>query len=102
MGYQGCAKTGFCYPPERRVIPLDLLTQAPSNAQSADNQALTTSLQTQPKTQTQTQQAPSTQNTAKDASFAAHLGDNWWAPFLFLFLGIGLAFTPCVFLCTRF
>ncbi|MDW3171167.1 cytochrome c biogenesis protein CcdA, partial [Vibrio sp. Y184] len=29
-------------------------------------------------------------------SLAANLADNWWTPLLFLALGVGLAFTPCV------
>ncbi len=40
------------------------------------------------------------QNTLSDnqeSLLAGQLADNWWTPLLFLALGIGLAFTPCVF-----
>ncbi|MUK30296.1 protein-disulfide reductase DsbD [Aliivibrio fischeri] len=96
--YQGCAKAGFCYPPEIRKIPLSALT-APSsyqdevaktnvvakseNAPVGIEKQTPTPLET-PKTQTQQQE------------LATNLGDAWWTPFLFLALGIGLAFTPCV------
>ncbi|WP_070969848.1 protein-disulfide reductase DsbD [Vibrio sonorensis] len=77
--YQGCAKAGFCYPPETRIVELQ-----PFNASSDTSK-------------------PSANNTAEngtfdsqDASLASKLADNWWTPILFLALGIGLAFTPCV------
>ncbi len=96
--YQGCAKAGFCYPPEIRKIPLSALT-APSSYQNevaktnvvakSENAPVGIEKQTPtpletPKTQTQQQE------------LATNLGDAWWTPFLFLALGIGLAFTPCV------
>ncbi|MCE7556777.1 protein-disulfide reductase DsbD [Aliivibrio fischeri] len=93
--YQGCAKAGFCYPPEIRKIPLSALS-APSSYQNevaktdvvakSENApvGIKTSVQPAPKTQTQQQE------------LATNLGDAWWTPFLFLALGIGLAFTPCV------
>ncbi|MUJ21132.1 protein-disulfide reductase DsbD [Aliivibrio fischeri] len=93
--YQGCAKAGFCYPPEIRKIPLSELS-APSSYQNevaktdvvakSENApvGIKTSVQPTPKTQTQQQE------------LATNLGDAWWTPFLFLALGIGLAFTPCV------
>ncbi|MUK76345.1 protein-disulfide reductase DsbD [Aliivibrio fischeri] len=96
--YQGCAKAGFCYPPEIRKIPLSALT-APSsyqdevaktnvvakseNAPVGIEKQIPAPLETS-KTQTQQQE------------LATNLGDAWWTPFLFLALGIGLAFTPCV------
>ncbi|MCA0937781.1 protein-disulfide reductase DsbD [Vibrio alginolyticus] len=95
--YQGCAKAGFCYPPETRIIPVTAFT--PPSASSAES-AVTTqkaSAQKQPDkpapTNNATQSAPATQQD----SLAANLADNyWWTPLLFLALGVGLAFTPCV------
>ncbi|MUK68208.1 protein-disulfide reductase DsbD [Aliivibrio fischeri] len=96
--YQGCAKAGFCYPPEIRKIPLSALT-APSSYQDevaktnvvAKSENAPVGIEKQipapleiSKTQTQQQE------------LATNLGDAWWTPFLFLALGIGLAFTPCV------
>ncbi len=46
----------------------------------------------QSSTSTDTPSAPVTQQD----SLAANLADNWWTPLLFLALGVGLAFTPCV------
>ncbi len=89
--YQGCAKAGFCYPPETRVIDVKAFTTASNDAttQSAD-----TSL-TKPQTSsTPTSQSPAPQS--KESSLAGQLADNWWTPLLFLALGVGLAFTPCV------
>lgn len=66
--YQGCAKAGFCYPPERKVIQLSALTSA--------------ELVEPPQSQQQ--------------GFANSLATHSWALVLFFVLGIGLAFTPCV------
>lgn len=97
--YQGCAKAGFCYPPEIRKIPLSALTGLSSYQDEAANTHVVaksdsapasveknTSLAPEPKVVSQTQQQ----------ELADNLGDAWWTPFLFLALGIGLAFTPCV------
>ncbi|MBY8256676.1 protein-disulfide reductase DsbD [Vibrio fluvialis] len=84
--YQGCAKAGFCYPPETRVITLDSFSSdqpaevTPAPSASANNAAVTTD------------SAPASQQD----SLASQLADAWWTPLLFLLLGIGLAFTPCV------
>lgn len=67
--YQGCAKAGFCYPPERKIIPLAAVaTEAVS-----------------PLPQSSQQQ-----------TFADSLANQSWTLLLFFILGIGLAFTPCV------
>lgn len=97
--YQGCAKAGFCYPPEIRKIPLSALTESSSYQDETANTHVVaksdsapvsveknTSLTSEPKTVSQTQQQ----------ELADNLGDAWWTPFLFLALGVGLAFTPCV------
>lgn len=67
--YQGCAKAGFCYPPEKRLIEI---------APISDVQATQ-----QPRVSEQQQIADS-------------LSDNAWSLPLFFILGIGLAFTPCL------
>ncbi len=91
--YQGCAKAGFCYPPETRVIPIHAFT---SPTDSSDKTATTSS---QDPTINQTTPAPKATSTApvtQQDSLAANLADSWWTPLLFLILGVGLAFTPCV------
>ena len=76
--YQGCAKAGFCYPPERRDVDISPFANA-SNDNFIPNV-----------------EAPTTEPVSSESSLAAKLSDNWWTPLLFLALGVGLAFTPCV------
>ncbi|WP_428195628.1 protein-disulfide reductase DsbD [Aliivibrio kagoshimensis] len=78
--YQGCAKAGFCYPPEVRKIPLSMIDSASNSTQS--NSPNSSTIQNAPLTEQQ--------------DLAENLSDNWWTPLLFFGLGIGLAFTPCV------
>ncbi|MGL0821997.1 protein-disulfide reductase DsbD [Vibrio vulnificus] len=82
--YQGCAKAGFCYPPETRVIDIASFT-------NGDMAPATMPTQTASPLDTSTPQ-PLTQQD----QLASGLADNWWTPLLFLALGVGLAFTPCV------
>ncbi|WP_019276804.1 protein-disulfide reductase DsbD [Vibrio coralliilyticus] len=85
--YQGCAKAGFCYPPETRVVDL---TSFQSSA--GDKSAPSGSTSSAP---TDTPAKPS-QPVSQESSLASSLSDSWWTPLLFLALGVGLAFTPCV------
>ncbi|USD32342.1 MULTISPECIES: protein-disulfide reductase DsbD [Vibrio] len=85
--YQGCAKAGFCYPPETRVVDLTRFQSSTS-----DNLAPSSSTSSVP---TDTPAKPS-QPLSQESSLASSLSDNWWTPLLFLALGVGLAFTPCV------
>ncbi|EJG1640692.1 protein-disulfide reductase DsbD [Vibrio alginolyticus] len=96
--YQGCAKAGFCYPPETRVIPISAFTSSNSDSTTATTaskaeQALTA---TPPAAQSSTSGDTSSAPVTQQDSLAANLADNWWTPLLFLALGVGLAFTPCV------
>ncbi len=94
--YQGCAKAGFCYPPETRVIPISAFTPSDDTSAkpelTAHQDTTTKQTATAKSTATSIQQTPVTQQD----SLAANLADNWWTPLLFLALGVGLAFTPCV------
>ena len=95
--YQGCAKAGFCYPPETRVIPISAFTSSNSDsttttAPKAEQAPTVTPPAAQSSMSGDTSSAPVTQQN----SLAANLADNWWTPLLFLALGVGLAFTPCV------
>ncbi|WP_105903417.1 protein-disulfide reductase DsbD [Vibrio gangliei] len=102
--YQGCATTGFCYPPETRVVPLDMpgaeadqVIAVPADQETKSNTGNTNTLDSNTATANTAQQAPTTSTSdAQDASIADQLAEHWWTPFLFLALGIGLAFTPCV------
>ena len=98
--YQGCAEAGFCYPPETRVIdiaPFETTGASDTAAKTASNQANTSPQDASPKADVANNTAPqSSAPVSKEASLADKLGDSWWTPLLFLALGVGLAFTPCV------
>ncbi|MDC9502807.1 MULTISPECIES: protein-disulfide reductase DsbD [unclassified Pseudoalteromonas] len=94
--YQGCAKAGLCYPPEVISIPLSVIAseQAQGNNSSADVadtlNALTPSVDS-----TRSQSNTTTQ----DLSFTERLASQSLVTNLLIFfaVGVGLAFTPCVF-----
>ncbi|MGR6841605.1 protein-disulfide reductase DsbD [Aliivibrio wodanis] len=97
--YQGCAKAGFCYPPEIRKVPLSALTAPSSYQDEAANTHLVAKSDTAPvSVEKNTASAPEQKavSQTQQQELADNLGDAWWTPFLFLALGIGLAFTPCV------
>ncbi|EOX3951269.1 protein-disulfide reductase DsbD [Vibrio sp. Vb2960] len=96
--YQGCAKAGFCYPPETRVIPIGAFTSSNSDSTTATtaSKAEQTPTATPPAAQSSTSGDTSSAPVTQQDSLAANLADNWWTPLLFLALGVGLAFTPCV------
>ncbi len=87
--YQGCAKAGFCYPPETRVIDIASFT-------NGDMAPATTLAQTPRQLETSTTNTSTPQPLTEQDQLASGLADNWWTPLLFLALGVGLAFTPCV------
>jgi thiol:disulfide interchange protein DsbD len=96
--YQGCAKAGFCYPPETRVIPIRAFTSSNSDSTTATtaSKAEQAPTATPPAVQSSTSGDTSSVPVTQQDSLAANLADNWWTPLLFLALGVGLAFTPCV------
>ncbi|EDK28739.1 thiol:disulfide interchange protein precursor [Vibrionales bacterium SWAT-3] len=98
--YQGCAEAGFCYPPETRVIdiaPFEATDSSDTAAKTTSNQANTSPQVASPKAEVANNTTPqSSAPVSKEASLADKLGDSWWTPLLFLALGVGLAFTPCV------
>ncbi|WP_120513547.1 protein-disulfide reductase DsbD [Photobacterium salinisoli] len=103
--YQGCAKAGFCYPPETREVPLfavisdsgaTLSGQEPIKANlivSTDNQSATTATASAGSAGLA---LGSSAPLSQQDQLASDLAQQWWTPLLFLALGIGLAFTPCV------
>lgn len=78
--YQGCADAGLCYAPTRQEIPLQATTD--SGTQQGTSQPL-----------------QDFSDSAPGGPFSALLAsDNLvWIMLVFLLLGLGLAFTPCVF-----
>jgi len=81
--YQGCADAGLCYPPTTKIIFFD-----PKYVTAATLSEESTSAVSQPSS-----------STSEQGKFASLLsgGSFYWALLLFFGLGIGLAFTPCVF-----
>lgn len=78
--YQGCAEAGLCYPPTTKVVYLNEVTgQSAGNAAQAGD----------------TPSAVSSQFALVDLLTDEH--NLLWILLIFLALGIGLAFTPCVF-----
>lgn len=80
--YQGCAEAGLCYPPETISIPLSTLTAANKIVTTPSNDVTTTS-----------------QSNNDELSLTDKLSQQGFTKNLivFFFLGLGLAFTPCVF-----
>lgn len=91
--YQGCAAAGFCYPPETRIIDLEpIIGQTSSEPISSSTVISATSSAVQNSAAVNEANHPASQQD----SLANRLAHSAWTPLLFLLLGIGLAFTPCV------
>jgi thiol:disulfide interchange protein DsbD len=86
VSYQGCADAGLCYPPTKKTIFFDpkFVKIATINDGSAFGSGNTNA---------------STATVAEQDQLASLLsgGSFSWALLLFFILGLGLAFTPCVF-----
>lgn len=94
--YQGCAEAGLCYPPEVISIPLNKIAgEQLQNADDATQSATTANALTAlSKTNEPTSNAPK-----KDLTFTEQLASQGLITNLLIFfvVGVGLAFTPCVF-----
>ncbi|ALZ76007.1 protein-disulfide reductase DsbD [Rheinheimera sp. F8] len=84
--YQGCAEAGLCYPLETREIPL--ISQAPAKTAATDSGA-DSGADTAGNTAPVSSQISLAERLSSDKSLLT-LG-------VFFLLGLGLAFTPCVF-----
>lgn len=101
--YQGCAKAGLCYPPEVISIPLSVINaeepntvnQANSNDDVATAQSTFAALNEKP---TKSKQVNSSEP-EKELSLTEQLASQGLITNLLIFfvVGVGLAFTPCVF-----
>jgi thiol:disulfide interchange protein DsbD len=93
--YQGCAKAGFCYPPETKTIDLKPIDEASTTAAIGESIKKNTA---NAEVHTGTNRSKSNSDSLFGHNeIASNLADNWWTPLMFLALGVGLAFTPCVF-----
>jgi thiol:disulfide interchange protein DsbD len=84
VSYQGCSSAGFCYPPMKKYLKVDVSRLSPSSELTP---YLTTEEITAPAN------IQSEQGYATDLLSGHHLV---WIILSFLFLGLLLAFTPCV------
>ena len=91
--YQGCAKAGLCYPPEIISIPLSVLaSETNTNENTAASSAFAALSQPVEKPVT-------TATPEKELTFTEQLASQSLMVNLAIFfaVGVGLAFTPCVF-----
>ncbi|MFY8327936.1 protein-disulfide reductase DsbD [Pseudoalteromonas sp. ZZD1] len=97
--YQGCAEAGLCYPPEIITIPLSVIAgQTPKQNTTTDTANAFAALNSE---------AAESANTAPEQSEPAETEQNFTEKLasqgllanlvIFFLVGIGLAFTPCVF-----
>ncbi|WJG09252.1 protein-disulfide reductase DsbD [Aliiglaciecola sp. LCG003] len=86
LQFQGCAEAGLCYPPTTQVVYLDKVAQAPSDLQ----QNLDASVKQSGAKRAVSEQFQLLEMLTGDDSLGLKL-------LAFVVLGIGLAFTPCVF-----
>jgi thiol:disulfide interchange protein DsbD len=100
--YQGCAKAGLCYPPEVISIPLSVInTEEPKNI----NQTNSNDVATAQSTFAALDEKPTelvkvnSNEPEKELSFTEQLASQSLITNLLIFfvVGVGLAFTPCVF-----
>jgi len=100
--YQGCAKAGLCYPPEVISIPLSVInTEEPKNI----NQTNSNDVATAQSTFAALNEKPTelvkvnSNESEKELSFTDQLASQSLITNLLIFfvVGVGLAFTPCVF-----
>jgi thiol:disulfide interchange protein DsbD len=87
--YQGCAHAGLCYPPTTKVVYLNAVANA-----TVDTTGTADSNQPQV---AGSEQASIVSEQFELANLLSSEQSLLWSLLLFLLLGIGLAFTPCVF-----
>jgi thiol:disulfide interchange protein DsbD len=87
VGYQGCAEIGVCYPPIKKQFNLALpaISEAEANQITTSTRAITAPPTTEP-----ISELDEITETLKGGSTLLIIG-------LFFLLGLGLAFTPCIF-----
>ncbi|MGY8877819.1 MAG: protein-disulfide reductase DsbD [Pseudoalteromonas sp.] len=100
--YQGCAKAGLCYPPEVISIPLSVISGA--QVKNVDQNNTTDEAATAQSTfaalnEPATEPTTNSDDTEKDLTFTEQLASQGLITNLLIFfvVGVGLAFTPCVF-----
>ncbi|MBH0042839.1 protein-disulfide reductase DsbD [Pseudoalteromonas sp. SWXJZ10B] len=100
--YQGCAKAGLCYPPEVISIPLSVISGAQIknvDQNSATDEAATAQSTFAALNDPTTEPTTNSGDTEKELTFTEQLASQSLITNLLIFfaVGVGLAFTPCVF-----
>ena len=100
--YQGCAKAGLCYPPEVISIPLSVISGAQIknvDQNSASDKAETAQSTFAALNEPAAEPATNSGDTEKELTFTEQLASQSLITNLLIFfvVGVGLAFTPCVF-----
>jgi thiol:disulfide interchange protein DsbD len=100
--YQGCAKAGLCYPPEVISIPLSVISGAQIknvDRNSASGEAATAQSTFAALNEPATEPTTNSGDTEKELTFTEQLASQSLITNLLIFfvVGVGLAFTPCVF-----
>ena len=100
--YQGCAKAGLCYPPEVISIPLSVISGAQVknvDQNSATDEAATAQSTLAALNEPTTEPSTNSDDTEKELTFTEQLASQGLITNLLIFfvVGVGLAFTPCVF-----
>ena len=100
--YQGCAKAGLCYPPEVISIPLSVISGA--QIKNVDQNSATDETASAASTfaalnEPTTEPTTNSDDTKKELTFTEQLASQSLITNLLIFfvVGVGLAFTPCVF-----
>ncbi len=103
--YQGCAEAGLCYPPEIITIPLSVIAgeavttdSASTNNSATDTSSALAALNSDPSAVNETT-AVQQDDVETEQNFTEKLASQGLLANLAIFflVGIGLAFTPCVF-----
>lgn len=92
--FQGCADAGLCYPVETVEVPLSQLSASSSGTTPSDTAGEETNSPTGD-TAGSKSSAPISQQT--ELAERLNQDRSFWTLGLFFLLGLGLAFTPCVF-----
>jgi len=98
--YQGCAEAGLCYPPEIITVPLSMIA-GENTAQNVNDNAVSNAFTALDSESTTTNKSTDIQQAEsdKELNFTEKLASQGLLTNLAIFflVGIGLAFTPCVF-----
>jgi thiol:disulfide interchange protein DsbD len=94
--FQGCAEAGLCYPVETIEIPL---IQTKPAVAATDAVLADIGGESKAANPAENSQAQSSAPVSQQSQLAERLGQDrsFWTLGLFFLLGLGLAFTPCVF-----